>query len=371
MMVHWIVWIWALVYAGFSLLILSGLRRIKRGDSSASPTVSVVVAARNEAANIGRCIASLREQDYYGGGFEVIVADDRSADGTGAILRDLADSIPNLRVIHIDRTPAGISPKKHALSLAIASANGDIILQTDADCEVPPGWITEMVRAFEPGVGFVAGIAPYRKAPGLLNSFVRHEYLWNSALAAASISFGYGTHASGRNMGFRRDMFVQLGGYGEYAEVLSGDDTLLLHRIRRSGIARAAVMPARAAHVMTGAPDTFHAFLRQRIRHMSTGRFFDPPLLLIGGIVYGFHVTLVASLVIAPFSRTALLCFTAGFLVRCTADACVASEVKKTLGLDVQWGRFFVNELFLTLYMAILPIVSTVLSVHWKEADGK
>ncbi len=73
-----IVWIWALVYTGFTLSILFGLRRIGHGRSSVTPTVSVVVAARNEADNIGRCVESLRAQDYNSELYEVIVADDRS-----------------------------------------------------------------------------------------------------------------------------------------------------------------------------------------------------------------------------------------------------------------------------------------------------
>lgn len=370
-MIQWAVWIWAIVYVGFTLLVLAGLRRINGGGFSPSPTVSVVVAARNEAANIGRCIASLGAQDYDPGRYEVIVCDDRSTDGMGLILHDISASMPFLKVIRIDQTPAGVSPKKHALLSAISAATGEIILQTDADCIVPSGWISGMVRAFEPGVGFVAGVAPYRKAPGPLNSFIRHEYLWNAALAAASITLGFGTHASGRNMGFRRDVFKKLGGYGEFAGVLSGDDTLLLHRIRRTGIARAVMMPSASTHVVTDAPVAFKAFLRQRVRHMSTGRLFDPTLLIIGGIVYGFHLLLVASLALAPFSHEALAGFAGGFLIRCVADALVAGRVEKTLGLEVQWGRFMLNELFITLYMAVLPIVSTILPVHWKDADGK
>jgi cellulose synthase/poly-beta-1,6-N-acetylglucosamine synthase-like glycosyltransferase len=371
MVISWIIWIWAFVYAGFTLLILYGLRRIDPGRSSVTPKVSVVVAARNEAANIGRCIESLRAQDYDPGLYEVIVADDRSTDGTSDILRDRAASWHGLRVLRIDRTPGGVSPKKHALSTAIAAATGDIILQTDADCAVPTGWISGMARAFEPGVGFVAGIAPYREGSGPLNSFIRHEYLWNAALAAASIALGHGNHASGRNMGFRRDVFAKLGGYGEFAGVLSGDDTLLLHRIRRSHIARAAIMPSLETHVETDAPATFVAFLHQRARHLSTGRLFDPALLAIGGIVYGFHLALVASLVLAPFSRTAFTGFAGGFLIRCAADALVARRVERALSLDIQWGRFVLNEAFLILYMAAMPIVSNILPVHWKDAAGK
>ena len=152
---------------------------------------------------------------------EVIVVDDRSNDCTSTVVERFDGLMNNLACITIDRVPSGISPKKNALAHAIQISRGEIIIQTDADCIPPPTWISGMVSGFEYDVGMVTGIAPYYPESGMLNSFVRHEYLWNAALSSASIVLGHGTHASGRNMAFRKDIFDRIGGYGAGKKILS------------------------------------------------------------------------------------------------------------------------------------------------------
>jgi cellulose synthase/poly-beta-1,6-N-acetylglucosamine synthase-like glycosyltransferase len=358
-----------IAYLACVAAVVCALRSVRTGNETALSPVSVIVAARNEAEHLGRCLESLRAQDYPPDRYEVIVADDRSTDGTADILRRYEHSWNGLRALHIDRTPEGVSPKKHALASAAAHARGEIILQTDADCEAPEHWITGMVSRFEPEVGFVAGIAPYRAGNGWLNSFIRHEYLWNAALSAASIALGRGTHASGRNLGFRKQVFDDVGGYGGAARIRSGDDTLLLHRILRSGIACAATMPARETHVYTEVPRNFPSFLCQRIRHMSTGRYFDPVHLLIGMVVYGFHIVLAAALALSALSGGALALFLIGFMAKTAADGIAAMRVKCTLGLEIEWRRFVFNEFLMIFYMAFLPLAGLFVPVKWKEKN--
>ena len=65
------------------------------------PRLAVVVAARDEAAEVEAAIRSLLEQDYPN--LAVVAVDDRSADGTGGILDRVAATEPGLRVIHLER----------------------------------------------------------------------------------------------------------------------------------------------------------------------------------------------------------------------------------------------------------------------------
>lgn len=346
--------------------IVYALSRVHSGAKNGAPFVSVVAAARNEEKRIVQCLESLKNQDYPPDRYEVIFADDRSTDDTPRLLRMSGETWKNLRIISIDHVPDGVSPKKNALSAAILKANGEIILQTDADCVAPPEWISGMAGRFEPDVGLVAGVAPYFSSGGWLNSFVRHEYLWNAALSASSIFLGHGTHVSGRNLGFRRAAFMELGGYGEGTRILSGDDTLLLHRLQRSRIARAVTMPGPATHVYTEAPPDIVSFLRQRTRHMSTGRYFEPVHILAGVIVYGFHLGLIIALALSFFSITARSLFVSVFLWKTIADVLVARTVHRTLGLDVEWRRFVLNEFFLMVYMALMPCAGLFIPVKWK-----
>ena len=100
------------------------------------PSLSVVLAARDEAAGVGECIRSLLGSRHPD--FEVVAVDDRSRDGTGAILDEAAARDPRLRVLHVDELPAGWLGKNHALWRGAATARGQWLLFTDADVVFAP-----------------------------------------------------------------------------------------------------------------------------------------------------------------------------------------------------------------------------------------
>jgi cellulose synthase/poly-beta-1,6-N-acetylglucosamine synthase-like glycosyltransferase len=105
------------------------------------PTVSVVVAARNEERNVEEALRSLLAQAGAGEGIEVIVVEDRSTDATGAILDRMAAECPALRVVHVATLPPGWLGKNHALWVGAEAARGELLLFTDADVVMAPGTI--------------------------------------------------------------------------------------------------------------------------------------------------------------------------------------------------------------------------------------
>ena len=102
------------------------------------PRITVVVPARNEAANVGGCLQSLLAQDYPR--LRIIAVDDRSTDETGAVMESLAS--PRLKVIHVTELPAAWLGKTHAMALAARTAIADdepeFFLFTDADILFAP-----------------------------------------------------------------------------------------------------------------------------------------------------------------------------------------------------------------------------------------
>lgn len=115
---------------------LKHLHQVPAADAAEVPSVSIIIAARNEERGIEPALRSVLQQQ--GGRIEVIVIDDRSDDATGAILDRMAANEPRLRVIHVTELPPGWLGKNHALWLGAQSARGELLLFTDADVVMKP-----------------------------------------------------------------------------------------------------------------------------------------------------------------------------------------------------------------------------------------
>ncbi len=98
------------------------------------PLVSVLIAAKDEEANIEQAVRSMLNQDYPN--FEVIVVNDRSTDRTASILESIRTEQPNgrLRVIHIEELRDGWFGKNNAMREGVAQAKGEWLCFGDADC---------------------------------------------------------------------------------------------------------------------------------------------------------------------------------------------------------------------------------------------
>ena len=156
---EYLFWISAIVigyvYVGYPLLVAGLAKALGRAPRKAPfadgawPSISIVVAARNEAARLPDRVVNLLEADYPGRR-EIIVVSDGSTDGTAEALRPLAGYIRLLEV------PRG--GKAHALNAGVAAAQGEIVVFADARQRFAPDALRELVANFaDPSVGGATG----------------------------------------------------------------------------------------------------------------------------------------------------------------------------------------------------------------------
>ena len=119
------------------------LRELDPVEPPVWPRLSVVVAARDEAEAIGSALESIRNQDYPD--LEIVAVDDRSRDGTGAVLDRIASEDARMIPVHVDALPEGWLGKVHALDRGTQVASGDWFLFTDADVHFGPGVLRRAV----------------------------------------------------------------------------------------------------------------------------------------------------------------------------------------------------------------------------------
>lgn len=244
----WAMLVLLVLIAGAALDMLRGLGRLERLASApvtpgaTAPRVSVVVAARDEARGIEAAMRSLLGQQYPD--FEIVAVDDRSSDGTGAILDRLAESSPRLRVLHVRELPAGWLGKNHGLSVAAAAATGEWLLFTDADVVMQPEALARAVGFAERrGLDHLA-LFPDIQVPGLLlQAFVTGFFClglavlrpWKARDPRSWRFVGIGAF----NL-VRRSAYLRAGGHAPIR--LRPDDDLKLGKILKQSGARSDIL---------------------------------------------------------------------------------------------------------------------------------
>jgi glycosyltransferase involved in cell wall biosynthesis len=180
---------------------------------------SVVVPAHDEAELLPATLASLRAQDFQGG-YEVIVVDNASRDGTAALAEALG-------VWVVGEPQLGVC---RARQRGVDLAYGEIVVSTDADTRHPPDWLSRIDAAFAAGGPEVVAVAgPCRYAdPPWWAAVV--PPLWFRSIAAAGRA-GWVPYLTATNVAFRRAGFP---GYDKRL-AFGGDEVDLLRRLRGRG----------------------------------------------------------------------------------------------------------------------------------------
>lgn len=329
-------------HAAFARWLLAGIERgrTKPPGSYETPLVTLLVAARNETANLPELIESVLGQSYPVDRTQIIVVDDRSSDNTAELAMNLGRE--RVEVVRVDELPAGVGPKKNAIMSGLNHARGEIVIQIDADNRPGADWLASIVAAFGPRTGAVCGLVLHRPAASRVSAWFHGiwavEALGWSAVQAAAIGGGKPISANGGNLAYRVAAFRDVGGYGRHKGVVSGDDDFLVQSIADSGRWDVVCPLDPRSFVRTAGPESWTQVWEQRKRWGSKCIRYDLERVLLLGAVYlsYAHVALLAVFGLgAPWmlvwsAAVVLAIFLeAWLLVRRTAKATGSGELLK------------------------------------------
>jgi glycosyltransferase involved in cell wall biosynthesis len=233
--------------------------------------VSVIVAAWNELENLQTLLPILDSQDFPN--FEVIVVNDRSNDGTFEYLLSESKQFKHVRYIHIDKNPEHITAKKYAITLGIKSANHDVILLTDADCRpVSDQWIKGMFGQLSSDKDIVLGVSPYYKLDGFLNSLIRFETFYTALQYISFALAGLPYMGVGRNLMYRKQLFLSNKGFHNHNHIIGGDDDLFMNEVANAD--NVALCLDLDTFVYSMPKNTYDEWYAQKRRHLSVGKYY-------------------------------------------------------------------------------------------------
>ncbi len=207
-------------------IFLIGLKRNRDLlQSSTNLSVSIIIAARNEEANIHDCLESAVNQTYPISLYEIIIINDGSTDGTERICNDFVRRYPNIKLIQV-KDDKIIRGKANALAQGIENAAGEIILITDADCTVPRTWVEQTANRFSSEVGLIGGFT-LQKAAKPFEGMQSLDWTFILGMAAATAGLGNPLGSIGNNLSFRKSAYNEVGGYRKLKFSVTEDYTVV------------------------------------------------------------------------------------------------------------------------------------------------
>lgn len=343
-------------------------------DLTSVVKISVIVAARNEAENITLCLQSIINQSYLKQHYELIVVDDASTDSTNAIIASFCKVHDFVKMItrHDATKNAG---KKRAIEKAIEIATGELIVTVDADCTMNKNWLSTIAAYYcKTNAQMMVGPVCFYNENTIFEKMQSLEFMALIASGAGALYFNKAIMCNGANLIYTKKAFISVNGFRGTEDIASGDDVLLMYKIKEKYSNAIHFLKYHDAIVYTKAKTTFSEFINQRKRWASKGfKNFNKETKVVSVIVYLFNFLIVALLFFDIFIATNNY-FSLSFikislillLIKCVIDFLLlflaASFFKKKSFLIY----FIPEQLIYLFYVVAISFLSIAGTYEWK-----
>jgi glycosyltransferase involved in cell wall biosynthesis len=327
--------------------------------------VSVIVCAHDEEKNLRELVPQLLSLNYPE--YEVIIVEDRSNDDTFDYLLEATRDNPKLKMVRVQQTPDHINGKKFGLTLGIKAARYDWVLLIDADCRPSsPDWITYMSSQFTDKLEIVLGFSPYMKKPGFLNSFIRFETSLTAIQYIGWAILGKPYMGVGRNLAYRKMLFINNKGFNKHLGLVGGDDDLFVneHATKKN----TSVSFGKNATVFSLPKTSLQDFYYQKLRHLSVGkRYKFVDRLLLGLFSISWILTWIGVL---PFSFFSVCSYWIWglFAFRWILLITLFQIAPRRLGDSFEtWKTPFLDFVYVIYYLVVGLVALSSKKVRWKN----
>lgn len=338
-------------------------------------TFTVIIPARNEEQNIGKCLHSILQQNYPLFLYEIIVVDDFSTDKTVDVVQSLKKEYSNLHLLkladELDGKPLN-AYKKKAIEKAIKYATGNWIVTTDADCMVTKNWLMNYAALIEQTQpAFIAAPVVFTNDGTLLSMFQYIDFVSLQGITAASVSAGFHAMCNGANLAYRKDVFYRVNGFKGIDNIASGDDMLLMNKIKQEFPNAIGFLFSKDAIVSTSPMPNWKAFINQRIRWASkSDKYKDKTVFWVLVLVYFLNLFLFIMPFIALVIPTLWLYWLIFLIAKTFIELSFAVPVGNFFGQSFIWWFPLLQPLHIT-YMVVAGWLGKFGNYKWKGRSVK
>jgi cellulose synthase/poly-beta-1,6-N-acetylglucosamine synthase-like glycosyltransferase len=282
-------------------------------DKQPQTKISVIIPARNEEESIGSLLQALDQQTYPRELFEVIVVNDHSEDATEAIVQQFF----NVKLLQLKDDDIN-SYKKKAIESGIAAATGELIVTTDADCLPTKEWL-EIIAAFKEEIKavFIAAPVVINCNSSVLQIFQAMDFMVLQGITGGVVHKKQLSMCNGANLAYERKSFYDVNGFAGIDSIASGDDMLLMHKIKKQYPEQVHYLKSTNAIVSTQPMKTWKEFFHQRIRWASkAAKYDDKRILPVLLLVYLFNLCFLVLFISGFWNSQYWIYFFGGWLLK-------------------------------------------------------
>lgn len=336
---------------------------------------SVVVPARDEAESIEQCVESILAQNYPQHLFELIVVDDHSTDNTPDLVVQLQKKYSNLKLISLQEALKGKplnAYKKKAIEIAIGTASFDWIVTTDADCIAPKQWLQYFDAIIqERNPVFVAAPVAFIQDDSMLSAFQTIDFMGLQGVTAASVSAGFHSMCNGANLTYQKKAFYVVNGFKGIDNIASGDDMLLMNKLRKKFPNQLQYLFCKEAIVETLPMPNWRSFLNQRIRWASKAdKFEDKSMFWVLALVYFYNVLLCSLPFIAFWQPIALIWLILFVLIKVIVELIFGWPIAQFFDFKFKWKHLSLQPMHI-IYTVTAGWLGKFGAYSWKDRKVK
>lgn len=364
-----------MLYAGlilFYLALFLRLRPVTPNSGEPATSFSIIIPARNEEENIVSCLQSIYRQQYPAHLYEVWVIDDHSTDNTAALVKALQAQHPSLHLVRLADEVQGKllnAYKKKAIEITIPKTNGEWIVTTDADCIAGEKWLTcfdGYIRQHHPAL--IAAPVAFEHQGSVPSLFQCLDFMSLQGITAAAVAAEKHSMCNGANLAYRKSAFLEVGGFTGIDNIASGDDMLLMHKIRKQHPKQLGYLFSPDAVVRTLPMADWSSFFQQRIRWASKAeRYDDKSIIAVLALVYLFNLLLLSLAIAAFFSGTAAWLFLFSTSVKIIVELVFMLPVARFFRQQQLLWWFPLMQPLHIVYIVVAGWLGKFGSYRWKE----
>lgn len=336
------------------------IRKLGSVELQDQPLVSIIIPTRNEENNITLLLSDISAQTYQH--LEIIVVDDHSNDSTADRVGKVMNR--NKRITFLTNTGVG---KKQALTTAIKSTKGSIIITTDADCCVNKNWVNSILPYFSSSETKMVFGGVRISGHSFFDDLQALEFTSLIGSGAATSAFNFPTMCNGANLSFRKDVFDEVDGYSGNIDVPSGDDEFLMHKIKAKYPKGIVFAGNPEAVVVTAPSKSLNEFVQQRIRWAGKWKHnLSLTSMLLAFFIFLFQTSTIALPILMLLNQIDPQVGVFLLVAKMLVEYIFLKGVSSFLWIPWRWSAFAILQVLYPFYVVLIGLLSNFLSFSWK-----